>query len=255
MILHPLRVKGLIRLEPKKPLHPKIQATFPGFFCILLPLTLYIFLNMTKIYKFKGDISSDTLKELEKHRNISLDTEGSGLQIPHRDRLSLIQLSSGNNDAYIIQPSQQYQCPNIVKILENEKITKIGHYLRYDVLNLQYFLKCQVKNIWDSKICSKLVRTYSQNHGLKDLVFEFCEGKKLNKQYGSSDWNKSLDEMTDAMLQYAAGDVIYLHKIKYALHKMLVRENRLELFESCMKFLPSRIKLDEKLFTEDIFAH
>ena len=210
---------------------------------------------MTKIYKFKGDISSDALKELEKHSNISLDTEGSGLQIPHRDRLSLIQLSSGNNDAYIIQPSQQYQCPNIVRILENEKITKIGHYLRYDVLNLQYFLKCQVKNIWDSKVCSKLVRTYSQNHGLKDLVFEFCEGKKLNKQYGSSDWNKSLDEMTDAMLQYAAGDVIYLHKIKDALHKMLVRENRLELFESCMKFLPSRIKLDEKLFTEDIFAH
>ena len=210
---------------------------------------------MTKIYKFKGDISSDALKELEKHSNISLDTEGSGLQIPHRDRLSLIQLSSGNNDAYIIQPSQQYQCPNIIKILENEKITKIGHYLRYDVLNLQYFLKCQVKNIWDSKVCSKLVRTYSQNHGLKDLVFEFCEGKKLNKQYGSSDWNKSLDEMTDAMLQYAAGDVIYLHKIKDALHKMLVRENRLELFENCMKFLPSRIKLDEKLFTEDIFAH
>ena len=95
---------------------------------------------MTKIYKFKGDISSDALKELEKHSNISLDTEGSGLQIPHRDRLSLIQLSSGNNEAYIIQPSQQYQCPNIVKILENEKITKIGHYLRYDVLNLQYFL-------------------------------------------------------------------------------------------------------------------
>jgi ribonuclease D len=248
-------VSSLIKCLPINPLAPNIQTTFSGFFCILLLLTLYIFLNMTKIYKFKGDISSDVLKELEKYSNISLDTEGSGLQIPHRDRLSLIQLSSGNNDAYIIQPSQQYQCPNIVKILENEKIIKIGHYLRYDVLNLQYFLKCQVKNIWDSKICSKLVRTYSQNHGLKDLTFEFCGGKKLNKQYGSSDWNKNLDEMTDAMLQYAAGDVIYLHKIKDALHKMLVRENRLELFESCMKFLPSRIKLDEKLFTEDIFAH
>ena len=105
---------------------------------------------MIKIYKFKGDLPLDGLKELEKHASISLDTEGSGLQIPHRDRLSLIQLSSGNNDAYIIQPSQQYQCPNIVKILETEQIIKIGHYLRYDVLNLQYFLKCQVKNIWDS---------------------------------------------------------------------------------------------------------
>ena len=210
---------------------------------------------MTKIYKFKDDISSNILQELEKHNNISLDTEGSGLQIPHRDRLSLIQLSSGNDDAFIIQPNLKYQCPNIVKILENEKITKIGHYLRYDVLNLQYFLKCEVKNIWDSKICSRLVRTYSQNHGLKDLVFEFCGGKKLNKHYGSSDWNKNLDEMTDAMLQYAAGDVIYLHNIKKILEKMLVRENRVELFENCMKFLPTRIKLDELLFTEDVFMH
>ena len=209
---------------------------------------------MTIIYKFKGDISSDALKELEKHSNISLDTEGSGLQIPHRDRLSLIQLSSGNNDAYIIQPSQQYQCPNIVKILENEKITKIGHYLRYDVLNLQYFLKCQVKNIWDSKICSKLVRTYSQNHGLKDLVQEFC-GKKLDKRLGSSDWNKNLNELTDAQLQYCSNDVIYLHKIKDALHKMLVRENRLELYENCIQFLKTRIKLDQSGFTEDIFQH
>ena len=210
---------------------------------------------MIKIYKFKDDISSDVLKELEKHSNISLDTEGSGLQIHHRDRLSLIQLSSGHDDAFIIKPNLKYQCPNIVKILENEKITKIGHYLRYDVLNLQYFLKCEVKNIWDSKICSRLVRTYSQNHGLKDLVFEFCGGKKLNKHYGSSDWNKNLDEMTDAMLQYAAGDVIYLHKIKKFLEKMLVRENRVELFENCMKFLPTRIKLDELLFTEDVFMH
>jgi len=211
---------------------------------------------MTKIYKFQDDISTEASKELQKCSSLAIDTEGSGLQIPHRDKLSLIQFSTGNNDAYIIQPNRKnYDAPNIVKILENDKITKIGHYLRYDILNLQYFLKCEVKNIWDSKVCSKLVRTYSQNHGLKDLVFEFCGGKKLNKQYGSSDWNKSLEEMSDAMLQYAAGDVIYLHKIKNALHKMLVRENRLELFESCMKFLPSRIKLDEKLFTEDIFAH
>ena len=210
---------------------------------------------MATILKYKGDLDEKALNELEKHSSISCDTEGSGLQIPHRDRLSLIQFSTGNNDAYISQPSQKYNCPNIVKILKNIKITKIFHYSRYDVLNLQYFLKCEVKNIWDSKVASRLVRTYSQNHGLKDLVFEFCGGKKLNKQYGSSDWNKSLDEMTDAMLQYASGDVIYLHKIKDELNKMLVRENRLEIFQSCMEFLPTRIKLDEKLFTEDIFAH
>ena len=209
---------------------------------------------MTKIFKFKDDLDEKALKELEKHNSISCDTEGSGLQIPHRDRLSLIQFSTGNNDAYIIQPNRQYKCPNIVKILENEKITKIGHYLRYDISGLEYFLKCDVKNIWDTKVASRLCRTYSQNHGLKDLVLEFC-GKKLDKRLGSSDWNKKLDELTDAQLQYCSNDVIYLHKIRDALHKMLIRENRLELYNNCIQFLKTRIKLDQSGFTEDIFQH
>jgi|TARA_Y100000310_G_scaffold101003_1_gene98898 ribonuclease D len=212
-------------------------------------------LSMTKIYKFQGDISTDTLKELEKHSSLAVDTEGSGLQIPHRDKLSLAQFSSGNNDAYIIQLDRKsYKAPNIVKILENNEITKIGHYLRYDVSGLEYFLKCNVKNIFDTKIASKLCRTYSQNHGLKDLTLEFC-GKKLDKRLSSSDWNKNLNELTDAQLQYCSNDVIYLHKIKEALHKMLVRENRLELYESCIQFLKTRIKLDQSGFTEDIFQH
>jgi len=212
-------------------------------------------LGMTKIYKFQDDISTDALKELEKHTSLALDTEGSGLQITQRDNLSLVQFSTGNNDAYIIQPNRKnYKAPNIVKILENEKITKIGHYLRYDVSGLEYFLKCNVKNIWDSKVASRLCRTYSQNHGLKDLVQEFC-GKKLDKRLGSSDWNKNLNELTDAQLQYCSNDVIYLHKIKDALHKMLVRENRLELYENCIQFLKTRIKLDQSGFTEDIFQH
>ena len=210
---------------------------------------------MTKIYKFQDDISTDALKELEKHSSLAIDTEGSGLQIPHRDKLSLVQFSTGNNDAYIIQPNRKtYNAPKIVKILENKKITKIGHYLRYDVSGLEYFLKCEVKNIWDTKVCSKLVRTYTQNHGLKDLVLEFC-GKKLDKRLGSSDWNKKLDELTDAQLQYCSNDVIYLHKIKDDLKKMLVRENRLELYENCIQFLKTRIKLDQSGFTEDIFQH
>ena len=210
---------------------------------------------MTKIYKFQDDISTDALKELEGHSNLSIDTEGSGLQIPHRDKLSLIQVSTGNNDAYIIQPNRKnYKAPNIVKILENQKITKIGHYLRYDVSGLEYFLKCNIKNIWDTKIASKLCRTYSQNHGLKDLVQEFCN-KKLDKRLGSSDWNKDLKELSDAQLQYCSNDVIYLHKIKEALYKMLVRENRLELYENCIQFLKTRIKLDQSGFTEDIFQH
>ena len=212
-------------------------------------------LDMTKIYKFQDDISTDAFKELEKHSSLAIDTEGTGLQIPYRDKLSLVQFSTGNDDAYIIQPNRKnYKASNIVKILENKKITKIGHYLRYDISGLEYFLKCNVKNIWDSKIASRLCRTYSQNHGLKDLVQEFC-GKKLDKRLGSSDWNKNLNELTDAQLQYCSNDVIYLHKIKDALHKMLVRENRLELYENCIQFLKTRIKLDQSGFTEDIFQH
>ena len=210
---------------------------------------------MTKIYKFQDDIAAEALKELEKYSSLAIDTEGSGLQIPHRDKLSLVQFSTGNNDAYIIQPNRKnYKAPNIVKILENDNITKIGHYLRYDVSGLEYFLKCEVRNIWDSKIASKLCRTYTQNHGLKDLVLEFC-GKKLDKRLGSSDWNKNLEELTDAQLQYCSNDVIYLHKIKDALYKMLVREDRLKLYESTLKFLKTRIKLDQSGFTEDIFQH
>jgi len=210
---------------------------------------------MTKIYKFQDDVSTDAFKELEKHSSLAIGTEGTGLQIPYRDKLSLVQFSTGNDDAYIIQPNRKnYKASNIVKILENKKITKIGHYLRYDISGLEYFLKCNVKNIWDSKIASRLCRTYSQNHGLKDLVQEFC-GKKLDKRLGSSDWNKNLNELTDAQLQYCSNDVIYLHKIKDALHKMLVRENRLELYENCIQFLKTRIKLDQSGFTEDIFQH
>jgi len=210
---------------------------------------------MTKIFKYQDDIDVGALRELEKHSSIGIDTEGSGLQIPHRDKLSLIQFSTGNNDAYIIQPNRKtYKAPNVVKILENDKITKIGHYLRYDISGLEYFLKCNIKNIFDTKIASKLCRTYSQSHGLKDLVMEFCN-KKMDKRLGSSDWNKNLDELTDAQLQYCSNDVIYLHKVKDALYKMLVRENRLKLYESCILFLKTRIKLDQSGFVEDIFQH
>ena len=210
---------------------------------------------MTKIFKYQDDIDKKTLNELEKHTSLAIDTEGSGLQIPHRDKLSLIQISSGNNEAYIIQPDRNnYKAPNIVKILENEKITKIGHYLRYDISGLEYFLKCDIKNIFDTKIASKLCRTYTQSHGLKDLVMEFCN-KKLDKRLGSSDWNKKLEDLSDAQLQYCSNDVIYLHKIKDELYKMLKRENRIELYNNSIDFLKTRIKLDQSGFTEDIFQH
>jgi len=214
-----------------------------------------MFLGMTKIYKFQDDISTEALKELEKHSNLAIDTEGTGLDITKRDKLSLIQISTGNNDAYICQPNRKnYKAPNIIKILENNKVTKIGHYLRYDVSGLEFFLKCNIQNIFDTKIASKLCRTYTQYHGLKDLVQEFCN-KKLDKKLGSSDWNKNLNELTDAQIQYCSNDVIYLHKIKNELHKMLVRENRLELYKNSIEFLKTRIKLDQSGFTEDIFQH
>ncbi len=212
-------------------------------------------LGMTKIYKFQDDISTEALKELEKHSSLAIDTEGTGLDITKRDKLSLIQISTGNNDAYICQPNRKnYTSKNIVKILENNKITKIGHYLRYDVSGLQYFLKCEVQNIFDTKIASRLCRTYTQNHGLKDLVLEFC-GKKLDKRLGSSDWNKDLNKLSEGQLQYCSNDVIYLHKIKEELNKMLIRENRVKLYENCIKFLKTRIELDQEGFTEDIFSH
>ena len=214
-----------------------------------------MFLAMTKIYKYKNDIDKDALAKLEKHSSLSIDTEGTGLQIPHRDKLSLIQISTGDNDAYVCQPNREnYESPNLVKILENKKIIKIFHYGRYDISILEFFLKFYINNFFDTKIASRIIRTYSSKHGLADLVFEFCN-KKLDKRLGSSDWNKNLDDLTDAQLQYCSNDVIYLHKIKDELYKMLIRENRLELYNSCIDFLKTRIKLDQNGFTEDIFQH
>ena len=113
---------------------------------------------------------------------------------------------------------------------------------------------CNVQNIFDTKIASRLCRTYSQNHGLKDLVLEFCK-KKLDKRLGSSDWNEDIEKLSDSQLQYCSNDVIYLHKIKENLTKMLIRESRFELYENCIQFLKTRIKLDQSGFTEDIFQH
>ena len=165
-----------------------------------------------KINKLKEDITSEIAKSFK--NEISLDVEATGLQIPERDKLSLIQLADQNGNVYIIQPNKKtYKAPNLVSVLENDKILKIGHFLRFDKNALEFFLKCKMKNIFDTKIASKVVRTYTDQHGLKNLVFEFCN-KNLDKRQGSSDWNKDLDELTDKQLEYAANDVIYLHKIK-----------------------------------------
>jgi len=206
-----------------------------------------------KINKIKEDITSEIAKSFK--NEISLDVEATGLQIPERDKLSLIQLADQNGNVYIIQPNKKtYKAPNLVSVLENDKILKIGHFLRFDKSALEFFLKCKMKSIFCSKVASRLCRTYSSEHGLKNLVQEFC-GKKIDKKYGSSDWNKDLDDLSDNQLQYAANDVIYLHKIKQELSKMLLRENRMDLFKNCMDFLETRVELDQKGFKDDIFHH
>ena len=206
-----------------------------------------------KIHKIKEDITSEIAKSFK--NEISLDCEATGLQIPERDKLSLIQLADQNGNVYIIQPNKKtYKAPNLVSILENEKIVKIGHYLRFDKSALEFFLKCKVKNIFCTKIASKLVRTYDSSHGLRDLVREFCN-KNLDKRQGSSDWNKDINDLSDKQLEYAANDVIHLHKIKSELEKMLIRENRMDLFKSCINFLDTRVELDQNGFKFDIFEH
>ena len=208
---------------------------------------------MVKIHRLKGDITPKIASSFK--GSIAIDTEATGLKIPERDKLSLIQICGEDGDVYIIQPDRNtYKAPNLVSLLENEKILKTGHFLRFDKNALEYFLKCKMKNIFDTKLASKVVRTYTDQHGLKNLVFEFCN-KNLDKRQGSSDWNKDLDELTDKQLEYAAGDVIYLHKIKSQLEKMLVREKRMDLFKRCISFLDTRIELDQNGFKFDIFEH
>ena len=206
-----------------------------------------------KITKIKEDITSDIANSFK--NSIAIDTEATGLQIPERDKLSLVQICDEKGNVYIIQPNKNnYKAPNLVSVLENNKILKIGHFLRFDKNSLEYFLKCKIKNIFDTKIASKIVRTYTDAHGLKNLVQEFCN-KSLDKRQGSSDWNKDLNKLSDKQLESAANDVIYLHKIKEELEGMLIREKRMDIFKKCLEFLDTRVELDQKGFKEDIFEH
>ncbi len=194
----------------------------------------------------------DLPPELNLGNEIAIDTEAMGLE-PKRDPLTLVQISTGNNDCHIIQLNRKkYRANNLVKILEDEKINKIFHYARFDVAALQYFLKVSVKNIYCTKIASKIARTYTDKHGLKDLVKEII-GIDLNKQMQSSDWGA--EKLTEKQLKYAASDVIYLHKLKDELNKILIRENRITLLENCLKFIKTRVDLDLSDYKIDIFSH
>ena len=182
---------------------------------------------------------------------IAIDGEFMGLNV-RRDPLCLIQLSSGNSDAHIVQfDRKKYHAPNLVKLLNDENIIKIFHYGRADIAHIKYYLRTETSNILDTKIASKLARSYSDNHSLKTLIKEFVN-IDISKQFQSSDFG---GELTPAQLKYCANDVIYLHRIHDELQKILERENRIQLYKDCLKFLKTRVDLDLALFRDDIWSH
>ena len=182
---------------------------------------------------------------------IAIDCEFTGLNI-ERDRLCLLQISSGKNDAHIIQlDKENYNAPNLKKILENKKINKLFHFARADLLFIKKYLGVDIENVNCTKIMSKIARSYSDKHGLKDLIKEFI-GIDVSKQLQSSDFG---GELSEKQLKYCAQDVIYLHKIYESLKKILVRENRIEIYEKTIKFINTRVDLDFASFTDDIWSH
>jgi len=194
---------------------------------------------------------TDLPDDLDLGNVIAVDGEFMGLNVG-RDPLCLIQVSSGNNDAHIVQLDREnYQAPNLVKMLNDEKIVKIFHYGRADMAHIKYYLKTDTNNILDTKIASKLGRSYSDNHSLKTLIKEFIN-IDINKQFQNSDFG---GDLTPAQLKYCANDVVYLHKIHDELNKILVREKRLNLYKDCLKFLKTRVELDLALFRDDIWSH
>ena len=182
---------------------------------------------------------------------IAVDCEFMGLNV-ERDRLCLVQISTGKQDAHIVQLNKEnYEEPNLKKLLTNKEIGKIFHFARADLLFIKKYLNIDVFNVNCTKLMSKLARSYTDKHGLKDLIKEF-NGKDISKSLQSSDFGGKL---TDKQLQYCANDVIYLHHIYDNLKKILIRENRFELYNSTIKFIHSRVNLDLASFTSDIWSH
>ena len=182
---------------------------------------------------------------------IAIDCEFTGLNI-ERDRLCLLQISSGQNDAHIIQlDKDNYNAPNLKNILNDEKIGKLFHFARADLLFIKKYLGVDIKNVNCTKIMSKIARSYSDRHGLKDLIKEFI-GIDVSKQLQTSDFG---GELTDKQLKYCAQDVVYLHKIYQSLKKILERESRIDLYQNTIKFINTRVELDYASFKEDIWSH
>jgi len=194
------------------------------------------------------------LPDLSRYTNsVAIDTETMGLN-PHRDRLCVVQMSNGDGSADIVQvPKGHSDAPNLKKLLADPKILKIFHFARFDLATLYHSFGVMPQPVYCTKIASRLSRTYTDRHGLKDLVREVLN-IDLSKQQQSSDWGS--DALSEAQLAYAASDVLHLHALREKLDQMLAREGRTELAKACFEFLPSRAKLDLQGWElEDIFAH
>ena len=201
-----------------------------------------------KISLYKGDLP----KSFKAASVVALDSETMGLN-PKRDKLCLVQISNGDEICHLVKIDLSNQKPlNLIKILKNNKIQKIFHYARFDVAVFKHNFKINIKNIYCTKIASKLVRTYTDKHGYKDLCSELL-GKSISKTEQSSDWG---GELTKEQQKYAATDVLYLHKIKDKLDTMLLREKRSKLAKACFDFIQYRTDLDINGWSEqDIFKH
>jgi ribonuclease D len=202
-----------------------------------------------KIHLHKGDLPAN----LDLGPLVAVDTETLGLN-PNRDRLCLAQLSAGNDVCHAVQFAPgAYAAPNLKRLLADPAVTKLFHFARFDIAMFKRYLGIEVKPVYCTKIVSKLVRTYTDRHGLKDLVRELL-GIDLSKEQQSSDWGAA--ELSERQLAYAANDVAYLHQLKTALDAMLARERRTHLAKACFDFLPTRAELDLEGWEEtDIFAH
>lgn len=201
------------------------------------------------VYFHKGDLPAGT----EFGTSVAVDTETQGLSMV-RDKLCLVQLSSGDGDAHIVQVDRRtYDCPNLKALLADQNIEKIFHFARFDVAIIKRDLGLDCTPVFCTKIASGLVRTYTDRHGLKDICKELLS-VDISKQQQSSDW--AADELTQAQLNYAAADVLYLHQLKTILSARLLREDRYDLAQACFDFLPARAGLDLKGWADvDIFSH
>ena len=202
-----------------------------------------------KIKLYKNDLPSN----VKFTKSVAIDTETMGLN-PLRDRLCLIQLSNGNGICHLVKLDAKAPKPkNLIKILGNKKILKIFHFARFDVAILKFTFKVNIKNIYCTKISSKLARTFTDKHGYKDLCKELVN-KQISKNQQTTDWGRS--QLTIAQQKYAATDVLYLHKIQKELDRMLTREKRMNLVQACFDFIEHRTNLDVEGWAEqDIFKH